>query len=907
MIFFNAWAIGTLVCCIFTVLLFAYLASIRGRTPATTALMMLYLGAFILDLGFFVSAVLPAPNGALHRFLTIPGAFIPLAAMVQLAYRYPTNRHPRESRIALIVSLLIGAVLTAHFAWKALPTPPAFDFNGQIFNYPADYGRLVALGILLINLWFVVVMVRKIIASRGEERRALTQMLIALLIPTIIPGTVNALFQAGRIGHLQFQWIFVATTLLGYFAITIVFINNAVERTSFMTKIVGISLVTILLVVQILATVVGIQNDRNYDELHIQEARNYRFAKPAEDARAAYILEFPLSASIAASPQTLYMKEGAAVDLDAARADIIAALSERRFEQRRSRWLDLQGTQLYYAFHILDQERGRLLEVGFPYLEYRRFQDVSARLISFITIALALLILFLYPVFFSRNLVRPLNTLLEGVGEVNTGNLTVRIPVLVQDEIGYLSESFNRMVKSILEGKQQLQQYAETLEEKVRERTQELSNTLQQVQELKSIQDGDYFLTSLICKPLMTNWNKSQLVQTRFFLEQKKKFSFRERRSELGGDICVTGALRFGDPKSPERYVMFCNADAMGKSMQGAGGAIVIGTALNNIMARSASGDRVLRESPREWLTETYHELNSVFRTFDGSMTCSCVLGLIHEQSGEMLYFNAEHPWTVLFRQGSATFLEQELMLRKLGSASEFQFQILERRLAPGDVIFVGSDGRDDIEFAPTEGGERVINEDHDLFRRMVEESGGDLDEIVKRIRATGELSDDLSLLRIGFHESDVAQRIQKGVVQARELLAAGNYDQARQLLLDLMQQPESDAAPAALLATSAYERKDYPTAVTALEQCLESQAGNADYWFQLSLSLKQLRQFERARDAGERTYSLQPQRIANLVTLADCYRVLGDRGRAAALLEQALQIDPEHKGARRVQQLLGA
>ena len=39
---------------------------------------------------------------------------------------------------------------------------------------------------------------------------------------------------------------------------------------------------------------------------------------------------------------------------------------------------------------------------------------------------------------------------------------------------------------------------------------------------------------------------------------------------------------------------MAMNADAMGKSMQGAGGSIVMGVAMNSIMSRSAAKDWVV-------------------------------------------------------------------------------------------------------------------------------------------------------------------------------------------------------------------------------------------------------------------------------------------------------------------------
>ncbi len=68
-----------------------------------------------------------------------------------------------------------------------------------------------------------------------------------------------------------------------------------------------------------------------------------------------------------------------------------------------------------------------------------------------------------------------------------------------------MAKSFNKMARSIKAGRMRLQQYAEQLEEKVKERTHELQTTLKDVQALKAQQDGDYFLTTLLLKPLGVN------------------------------------------------------------------------------------------------------------------------------------------------------------------------------------------------------------------------------------------------------------------------------------------------------------------------------------------------------------------------------------------------------------------
>ena len=132
-------------------------------------------------------------------------------------------------------------------------------------------------------------------------------------------------------------------------------------------------------------------------------------------------------------------------------------------------------------------------------------------------------ILLIFPLLFGASLVRPLTDLLDGVKKVNDGDLNVTVPIKVQDEIGYLAGSFNSMVTSIRDARARLQDYAENLEEKVEERTREVREKMEEVQRLKVQQDGDYFLTSLLARPLFFNANKSKSVSTDFIIKQKKR------------------------------------------------------------------------------------------------------------------------------------------------------------------------------------------------------------------------------------------------------------------------------------------------------------------------------------------------------------------------------------------------
>jgi signal transduction histidine kinase/DNA-binding NarL/FixJ family response regulator len=101
------------------------------------------------------------------------------------------------------------------------------------------------------------------------------------------------------------------------------------------------------------------------------------------------------------------------------------------------------------------------------YLAFRLYLHNFFAPLAYLIVASSLLILVGLPVLMLRNLVRPLNALLEGIRQVNAGRLDVSVPVIAQDEIGFITESFLHMLAN-------LRNYQEHLEELVDQRTQDL-------------------------------------------------------------------------------------------------------------------------------------------------------------------------------------------------------------------------------------------------------------------------------------------------------------------------------------------------------------------------------------------------------------------------------------------------
>jgi nitrate/nitrite-specific signal transduction histidine kinase len=186
---------------------------------------------------------------------------------------------------------------------------------------------------------------------------------------------------------------------------------------------------------------------------------------------------------------------------------------------------------------------------------------------------------------------------LEGLREINKGNLDTYITPKVQDEIGYLTLNFNNMAQQIKESQQQLQDYADNLEKKVEERTAELKQSFEEIKELKQQQDGDYFLTSLLIKPLGTNEVESEVTEIDFLVKQKKQFRFRHWDMDIGGDICMASTITLNN----KTFTVFLNGDAMGKSVQGAGGALVLGVIFRAFLARTKMIANEQKRYPEQW------------------------------------------------------------------------------------------------------------------------------------------------------------------------------------------------------------------------------------------------------------------------------------------------------------------
>nr|WP_232369502.1 SpoIIE family protein phosphatase [Leptospira abararensis] len=527
-------------------------------------------------------------------------------------------------------------------------------------------------------------------------------------------------------------------------------------------------------------------------------------------------------------------------------------------------------------------------------IDENEVESKTWRIWSFFVVASLILcgVIFLISFLFSRDMVEAIKLLTTAMVDLDQWKPET-LPTHRSDEIGQMGRVFVEM-------KEELSEHQNHLEEMVNLRTRELNDTLSEMQKLQDKQDGDYFLTSLLIKPLRGSFAKSETVSIKIFERQMKQFRFRNKQSEIGGDLSVSDSIYLMGKK----YTVFLNADAMGKSIQGAGGALVMGTVFKSIITRTQKLRYMQDRHPERWLKECFQEVHNVFISFDGHMLLSAILGLVDEETGTLYYINAEHPWIVLYRDGIANFLENEHSLRKIGftemSGDEVVIQIYPLR--PGDVLILGSDGRDDL-FVGQSGGNRVINDDETIFLRHVSEGGGDLNLICKAMLQFGDLTDDLSLMRIAFLE-EVAyaakestkpnvyyQMLGEGIQSYRD----GEWNNAI-FALELALESEPDDLYCLRELSKLYMKsKDYEKAIELANRYLQLNPGDTDFLFYIAYAHKQRRDFVLATDFAERLRFRDPKNFNNLLLLAEILMHRRDIERSKEVLLALQEMAPEN------------
>jgi signal transduction histidine kinase len=567
----------------------AYLTSRKGRSQATVFLALTFYGAALFNLASFLEfAGLYYWQPRNLKNLLVPlfqdlGPAGALASLVFFAYCFPClpAQQKREMRVvgAVLAGLNLGMLAFTVYEFVFLERMRS-DYALQMAYFSALYGFLGTQMLFVLVLLFrrsVLLSAgksrpwwRKLLRPEGRSAATARSLALNLLLP---PAAVGGylLMTYGLLSQAVATYIIWLFFLLFYFNFVVIYLNHAIEPSTFQVKLVGLTLIPVLSLLGLAALYVGSATEKDYLERDLLPSSQTLLFRP--NAAGSY--------DIAARPLSFRPELGQRLDIGFGQRQQVEARFDFPFFGRRFRSLHVLHCPLVYLGETvreqgwggyrpnpaiaplllnLDPSRGggiflnsepesltltwfELPELGMdnantvqltlrsdgsiamsfgaldpqgPYTSlqmysftmatptgqnpgslggaaaygpkltgihpglpaaplhalrfpaslpysspkpevlfdsyesgYYRYLHSRMSVLALLLLASSLFILFFFPILFRTNLIRPLQALAAGMRRADRGDLGVRVQPRFRDEIGFLTRSFNKMLKSI--------------------------------------------------------------------------------------------------------------------------------------------------------------------------------------------------------------------------------------------------------------------------------------------------------------------------------------------------------------------------------------------------------------------------------------------------------------------------
>ncbi len=460
--------------------LFLFIRKRQSLEKAAIWLTLYFLFVFIFHAGYFLAFSVYHESGAM--FWLLPAAApVGIAFLIQFAYRFPEQYRPGEARIAGIITVSAGLLAFLDYLLRSLNAPVRVNMT----NYGSVYNsQIIPILCLLFFLWAIFVLVRQTIRLSGERESG--SLLFSFLFPKkttakaarnlaliVVLEIVNVVFvvmfmsfQAFSIGTINA--VMNTLTLVIYVLYVIVYINSSGEPLLLTTRLAGISLVTVLIVLEIAGQYALIVRDNSYDEknrlvIRFLADKKERGKWSEIPESVAYIVRLENGQAVYEYNKT----EMAGYEPDRLLRYRVTGMTSKDTMNRDDiysdgRWyLRAREDHFFHYNAILNNAR---YGIGFSFDQYRHYIHQSARDLILMTALFALLSLLLSPRALAGGLINPLQRLL---GELRQStNLTPD----VEDEILHLTRAMGVTLMKNRQMSEELNELKQRLIEENRQR-----------------------------------------------------------------------------------------------------------------------------------------------------------------------------------------------------------------------------------------------------------------------------------------------------------------------------------------------------------------------------------------------------------------------------------------------------
>ncbi|MCB1168137.1 MAG: hypothetical protein KDK33_18410, partial [Leptospiraceae bacterium] len=273
-IYFNFFSFGTLLALVFTGFLSVFLLTLPNKSKGTLHLGLGFFFFALFSLGYFIAAMYYDPQAALHRYFTLGWVGPAFLHLTQWVRKFPRDHHPRASKILGLVQWFLWIGLMGYFIYVTQQSDYKFHFTGHYWDFDAEFASKIGSYFIFLYLAiFVGVSVARIVRVKERKHKwAIGAILFSVLLGAIPPAALNTASRDGVVDRGVFLLTLVFCTVLAFFLIVVIYTNTTKDRTTFMAKIVGITLVTFLLVLQGLSYFFVEDKENQYDELRLEYA-----------------------------------------------------------------------------------------------------------------------------------------------------------------------------------------------------------------------------------------------------------------------------------------------------------------------------------------------------------------------------------------------------------------------------------------------------------------------------------------------------------------------------------------------------------------------------------------------------------------------------------------------------------
>lgn len=394
--------------------------------------------------------------------------------------------------------------------------------------------------------------------------------------------------------------------------------------------------------------------------------------------------------------------------------------------------VDTSGQKVLMDFIFLPILESPLFEGYVIYIESDdslKRELISSELRNFGLITLLTVLPLLLIVFFrARSISRPIRALTQKVEVITSGHLEERVEVSGRNEITTLSEGFNTMVS-------QLQESYNTLEQKVIDRTKELHEQKELVEEKqKEILDSINYAQRLQQAILATPEEIDKHLRNNFLFYLPK-------------DI-VAGDFYFFE--STDKHLFYAAADCTGHGVPGAMVSMVCANALNRCVYEfNLSDPGAILDKAREIVVATFEKSGAQVR--DGMDISLLVLD---KEMSKVYWAGANNPLWIL-NPDKGEMREIKANKQPIGKTEDPQpFTTHQAELEKGEVLYLFTDGYPD-QF----GGPKGKKFKYSNFQKLLIDSySGDLKSQMITVKNTfqewrGDLEqvDDVCVIGIQF------------------------------------------------------------------------------------------------------------------------------------------------------------